>query len=77
MELPRGLQRPDDVVVGVLDEAAGEVRDALVEGAVEPDRVLQLDPVSLPEREVVLSEGDGGVDEARALVGGDEVRLEH
>ena len=68
--LPEGL---DDVGVGLLDEAAGEVGDPLVEGAVELDRVLEGDPVLLAEPEVVLAEGDRGVDEAGALLGGDEV----
>ena len=35
--------------------------------------VLQRDPVLLAEPEVVLAEGDGGVDEPRAVLGGDEV----
>ena len=37
------------------------------------DRVLQRDPVLLAEPEVVLAEGDRGVDEAGSLVGRDEV----
>ncbi len=72
-QLPVGLQRLDDVLVGLLDEAAREVRDPLVEAAAVVDRVLQLDPVLLAEPEVVLTEGDRGVHEPGSLVGGDEV----
>ena len=71
--LPGGLQRRDYVGVGLLDLAAGEVGDPLVERALKRDRVLQRDPVLLAEPEVVLAEGDGGVDEPRAVLGGDEV----
>ena len=39
-------------------------------------RVLERDPVLLAEPEVVLAEGDRGVHQAGALVGGDEVGLE-
>ena len=67
------LERLDDVGVGLLDEAAGEIGDPLVEAAAEVDRVLQRDPVLLAEAEVVLAERDRGVDQAGALVGGDEV----
>jgi hypothetical protein len=72
----RGTQRLDDVVVGLLDEPTGEVGDPLVEGAVGPHRVLKRYPVLLAEAEVVLAEGDRGVHDAGAFVGGDEVGVE-
>ena len=75
-----GAQQPaaraqvlDEVGVGVLDEAPGVLADALVVGAVEPHRVDDVQAVALAEPEVVLAERDRGVDEAGAVVGGDEV----
>ncbi len=67
------LQSGDDIGVGVLDESAREVGDPLVEAAARVDRVLERDPVLLAEPEVVLAEGDRGVDEPGSLVGGYEV----
>ncbi len=72
-QAPLGLERRDDLGVVVVDELALEVGDALVEAAVGLDRVLQRHPVLLAEAEVVLAEGERGVHEARAVVGGDEV----
>ena len=63
----------DQVRVGVLDLTAGIGPDPLVVGAVEPDRVDHLEAVLLAEAEVVLAERDRRVDEAGAVVRGDEV----
>ena len=71
------LQRRDDVGVGLLDEAPGEVGDSTIETAAGVDRVLQRDPVLLSEPEVVLAEGDRGVHEPGPLLGGDEVGQQH
>ncbi len=67
------LQRRDDLGVVLEDELALEVRDALVEGAVWLDWVLKRHPVLFAQAEVVLAEGERGVDEAGAVVGRDEV----
>ena len=72
-QAPAAAEVLDEVGVGVLDEAAGVGADALVVGAVEAHRVDDGQPVLLAEAEVVLAEGDRGVHEARAVVGGDEV----
>ena len=72
-QAPAAAQVLDEVGVGVLDEAPGVGADALVVGAVEAHRVDDVQPVLLAEAEVVLAEGDRGVHEARAVVGGDEV----
>ena len=69
----RGAEVLDQVGVGVLDEAALVALDALVVGAVEPDGVDDVQAVLRAEAEVVLAEGDRGVHEAGAVVGGDEV----
>ena len=76
----RRLQQPaaraevlDEVVVGVLDPAAGVRADPLVVGPVEADGVHDGQAVLLAEPEVVLAERDRGVHEAGAVVGGDEV----
>src|SRR3712207_8525710 len=45
----------------------------LFRSAVQPDRVDDVQRVLLPEAVVVLAEGDRGVGEAGAVVGGDEV----
>jgi hypothetical protein len=75
---PAVLPQPgDDVRVGVLDPAAGELAHAVVVGAVEPDRVDDLDPLLLAEPVVVLAEGERGVHDARAVVGGHEVGRQH
>ena len=63
--------------IGVLDEAAREVGDPVVEGAVRAHRVLERDPVLLAEPEVVLAEGDRGVDDPGAVRGRDEVADQH
>ena len=75
-----GAQQPaalaqvlDEIGVGVLDEAPLVGADALVVGAVQPHRVDDVQAVLLAEAEVVLAEGDRGVHEAGAVVGGDEV----
>ena len=60
-----------------LDLSAGEVGDAVVETPVGANRVLERDPVLLAEAEVVLSERDRCVDQARSLVGRDEVTEQH
>jgi hypothetical protein len=75
-EPPRGSEGLDDVRVGLLDGAPGEVGHPLVEASLGRDRVLERDPVLLAEPEVVLAESDRGVDEAGALLGGHEVGLE-
>jgi hypothetical protein len=67
------LEGLDDRGVGVLDPLTLEVGDPLVEATAQVDRVLQRDAVLLAEPEVVLAEGDRCMDQARALVGGDEV----
>jgi hypothetical protein len=72
-QLPLRFERRDDVLVRILHAATGEVSDPLVEAAAVVDRVLELDPVFLAEAKVVLAEGDCGVDEPSAFVGGDEV----
>ena len=72
-QLPLLVEGLDDVGVRLLDEAAGEIRDPLVEATAQVDWVLQRDPVLLTEAEVVLAERDRCVDQAGALVGGDEV----
>ena len=71
---PLVLEGLDDVRVGLLHLAAGEVCDPIVEAAAVVDRVLQLDPVLLAETEVVLPERDRCMDQSGALIGGDEVR---
>ena len=67
----------DQVGIGILDVPAGVGADAVVVGAVEPDRVDHVEPVLLAEAEVVLAEGDRGMDQARAVGGGDEVGEQH
>ncbi len=67
----------DEVGVGLLDPAPGVGADALVVGSVEPDRVDDGEPVLLAEAEVVLAEGDRRVDDAGAVLGGDEVADQH
>ena len=74
---PRRAQVLDQVGVGVLDVAPGVRADALVVGAVGAHRVDDVQAVLLAEAEVVLAEGDRGVDEAGAVVGGDEVAEQH
>ena len=68
-----GAEVLDQVGVGVLDLAPGVGADALVVGPVGVHRVDDLQAVLLAKAEVVLAEGDRGVDEAGAVVGGDEV----
>ena len=63
----------DQVGVGVLDLAPGVGADALVVGAVGVHRVDDVQAVLLAKAEVVLAEGDRGVHEAGAVVGGHEV----
>ncbi len=75
-QAPVLLEHRDDVLVRRFDEAPGIVGDPLVERAVRLHRVLQGEPVLLPKPEVVLAEGDRGVDEARAVLGRDEVALQ-
>ena len=72
-----GAQRLDDVRVGLDHVAAGERHDALVEGAVELHRVLHGHAVALAEPEVVLAERERRVHDARAVLGGHEVGLQH
>ena len=72
-EPPALAQVVDDAAVGVLDPLAGEPAHALLEGAVELDRVDDGDPLLLPDPEVVLAERDRGVDHAGAVLGADEV----
>ncbi len=67
----------DQVGIGVLDGPSRVPGDPLVEGAVEPHRVDDGQPGRHAERVVVRAEGQGGVDDAGAVLGGDEVRLEH
>ena len=81
MAVARGAEQPaavakrlDDRRVGVLYELARKVGDPLVECAVGELRVLKRDPVLLAEPEVLLAEGDRGVHQPGALVGGHEVR---
>ena len=71
---PQGL---DDLGVVVVDQLPLEVGDPVVEAAVRQDRVLQGHPVFLPEPEVVLAEGERGMDQAGAILGGDEVPEQH
>ena len=73
----RFAERLDDLVVVLEHHLALEVRHALVVGPVRPNRVLKRHPVSLAELEVVLAEGERGVDESRALLGADEVGQQH
>ena len=68
-----GAQVLDEIGVGVLDPASGVGADALVVGAVQPDRVDHGQPLLLAEAEVILAEGDRGVDQPGAVGGGDEV----
>ena len=70
-------QRLDDVRVGVEHGAPREGDDALVEGAVLLHRVLHGHAVALAELEVVLAEGERGMHDPRAVVGGHEVGLEN
>ncbi len=64
----------------VLDEVTLEAEHAAVEATVEADRVVEglldrrvEDPVGGCDRVVVLAEGGGDVDEAGAVLGGDEI----
>src|SRR3954469_19589616 len=50
-QAPARVKRLDNVGVGLLDEAPCERLDALVEGAVGLDRVLNREPVLLAELE--------------------------
>ena len=70
---PARAQVLDEVGVGLLDVAPGVRADALVVGAVRVHRVDDVQPVLRAEAEVVLAEGDRGVHEAGAVLGGDEV----
>ena len=70
--------------LGVLDEAALEADDAPVELPVRGDRVVEgavpgrvEDVVLDGDRVVVLAEGGGDVDEAGAVLGGDELAGDH
>ena len=74
---PARAQVLDQVRVGVLDPAAGVRADALVVGAVEPHRGHDVEALLGAEPEVGLAERDRGVDDARAVVGGDEVGGQH
>ena len=62
------------------DELAGEADDSVVEGAVGADRVVEgagdgrvEDPVLGGDPVVVFAEGRRDVDQAGAVLGGDEV----
>ena len=74
---PARAQVLDEVGVGVLDPAPGVRADALVVGAVEPDGVDDVQALLGAEPEVVLAERDRRVDDAGAVVGGDEVGRQH
>ena len=76
-QAPACLEVRRQVGIGVLDEAAGKRADALVVGAVGADRVDDGKPVLLAEPEVVLSERDRRVHEARPVLGADEVSRQH
>ena len=67
------LQVGDEVVIGVLDVAPLVLTDALVVGAVGPDRVDDVEALLGAEAEVVLAERDRGVHDAGAVLGGHEV----
>ena len=65
-------------------ELAGEADDSVVEGAVGADRVVEgardgrvEEPVVGADPVVVLAEGRRDVDEAGAVLGGDEVPGDH
>ena len=73
-EQAAGAEVVDDLVVDVLHEPALPARDPVVEGAVGPDRVQHGEALRPADGGVVLAEGRGEVDEARAVVRGDEAR---
>jgi hypothetical protein len=77
MQAPARAQVLDQVLVGILDEAAGVRADALVVGAVAADRVDHVQAVLGAEPEVVLAERDRRVDDAGAVLGRHEVAGEH
>ena len=64
-------------LVGLLEEDAADERDVLLEGAVGADRVHDRQAVGAADLEVVLTEGGGLVDQARAVLGGDVLGVDH
>ena len=63
-QLAAGFEVGDKIGVAVLDEAPLIWADPLVIGAVEADRVHDVQARLLAEAVVVFAEGNGGVDEA-------------
>ena len=70
--------------LGVLDEAALEADHPLIEGAIRKDRVVEGAAAGRVEQlvlgrdgEIVLAEGRRDVDQAGAVLGGDEVAGDH
>ncbi len=77
VEAAAAAQVLDQVLVGVLDEAAGVRTDPLVVGAVGAHRIDHVQAVLGAEPEVVLAERDRGVDDAGAVLGRHEVARQH
>ncbi len=65
-----------ELLVGLLEEDAADEGDVLLEGAVRADRVHDRETVGAADLEVVLTEGGGLVDEARAVLGRDVVGVD-
>ncbi len=71
------LEVVHDHRVGLLDVKTGELLDIWQELAVQADRVLEGNALLLAQAQVVDSIERARVDDARALVDGDEVRVDH
>ena len=76
-QLAAGFEVGDKIGVAVLDEAPLIWADPLVIGAVETNRVHDVEARLLAEAVVVFAEGNGGVDQAGAVLIGYEIGGQH